>query len=112
MVALLAVITGLVAFNPPAGIVPLTIFSGSLYAACFFPTLILGLHWSRGNGTAVLASFSAGVLTLGAWLALGLDDIVHEVFPAVALSLIAFVVLAVVKPANGDARVVKHFGAA
>lgn len=109
MVAMLAVITGLLAFDPPAGIVPLTIFSGSIYVACFFPALILGLHWSRGNGAAVVASFCVGVVTLALWLLLGLDAYVHEVFPATAFSLTVFVVLACTLPANGDPRVARHF---
>lgn len=112
MVALLAVATGIVAFNPPAGIVPLTIFSGSLYAACFFPALMLGLHWSRGNGAAVVASFVTGVSTLVLWLLFELDDYVHEVFPAIGLSLIVFVSVALAMPANADARVVRHFNRA
>ena len=60
-VALFALITAIISLDPPAGIVELTAFSGSLYGACFFPTLILGLHWRRGNGSAVIASFLFGV---------------------------------------------------
>ena len=44
-----AVLAALVALRPPGGIMDLTIFSGSLYAVCFLPTILLGLHWRRGN---------------------------------------------------------------
>lgn len=93
-VALSALITTLIALNPPGGVVTLTSFSGSLYAACFFPAVIFGLFWRRGNGVAVIASILAGFLTLVAWRPLGLIPAIHEVFPAFALSTAAYVLVA------------------
>ncbi|WP_419858575.1 sodium:solute symporter family protein [Candidatus Palauibacter irciniicola] len=49
-VALFAIITAWLALNPPGSIVTLTAFSGGLYAACFFPAVVLGLLWRRGTG--------------------------------------------------------------
>ena len=92
-VVLFALITALVALDPPGGIVTLTAFSGSLYAACFFPCILLGLHWSRGNGAAVVTSFVLGVTTLLFWEYLPFAASVHEVFPALLLSLLAYVLL-------------------
>ncbi|MEE8043366.1 MAG: hypothetical protein V3T15_11275 [Pseudomonadales bacterium] len=57
----------------------------------------------------MVTSFVTGVLTLGLWLLFDLDEHVHEIFPATALSLMAFVILALAKPANGDVRVTRHF---
>ena len=88
-----AVTSALVALNPPGGIVELTIFSGSLFAVCFVPTVLLGLHWRRGNEAAALAAFGIGISVLLAWLAAGFDDAVHEVFPALACSTIAYVAI-------------------
>jgi len=85
-----ALITALIAFNPPGGIVALTAFSGSLYAACFFPSIIFGLYWRGGNGKAVIASFVIGVGTLLLWPRLPFGGTLHEVFPAVLLSTLAF----------------------
>jgi SSS family transporter len=93
-VAVFAAITGLIALNPPGGIVALTAFSGSLYTACFFPALILGLYWKKGNGAAVLASFAAGVLTLALWRYVPAMSNVHAVFPAVLFSTGAYAVIA------------------
>ena len=92
-VGLFACITALIALNPPGGIVTLTAFSGSLYAACFFPAIVLGLHWSRGNGTAVVTSFLLGIATLFVWDYLPFSAGVHAVFPALLLSLSAYVIL-------------------
>ena len=61
------------AIDPPGGIVELTSFSGALYAACFLPSLALGLTWRRGNGKAALWSFAAGGGTLGLWMLLDIQ---------------------------------------
>ena len=87
-------ITALIALDPPGGIVRLTVISGNLYAAAFFPAILLGLHWRRGSGPAVLASYAAGIGTLLVWPLTDWSTRIHEVFPAVTASLIAFVVVA------------------
>jgi len=89
-VALFAAITALISLRPIAGIVELTAFSGSLYGACFFPAIIFGLHWKQGSGAAVMASFVVGIVTLLAWDYVPGSEILHEVFPAMVLSTLAF----------------------
>jgi Na+/pantothenate symporter len=97
-VVLFAVITALLAVRPPGSIVTLTAFSGSLYAACFFPAVVLGLFWRRGTGAAVMASFVVGVAVLLLWDGSPLGDLVHEVFPAMALSILVYVALSLRSP--------------
>ena len=89
-VAIFAFITAVISLDPPGEIVELTAFSGSLYGACFFPAIIFGLHWRRGSGTAVLASFVVGIGVLLGWDAIPGSQILHEVFPAMILSTLAF----------------------
>lgn len=104
-VVLFAIITALIALNPPAGIVLLTSFSGSMYAACFIPAIILGLYWTRGNGTAVLVSFVVGLVTLVAWP----GQVVHPMFPAAFLSVVSYVGVALYTRPNQAAEVRKLF---
>ncbi|MDE0422114.1 MAG: sodium:solute symporter family protein [Gammaproteobacteria bacterium] len=92
-VAAFAVVAAVVALNPPGGIVEITIFSGSLFAVCFVPTILLGLHWHRGNEAAALAAFGVGIAVLLGWLLAGLGDFVHEVFPALVASTGAYVAI-------------------
>ncbi|MCY3837930.1 MAG: sodium/solute symporter [Gammaproteobacteria bacterium] len=92
-VAGFAVVAAIVALNPPGGIVEITIFSGSLFAVCFVPTILLGLHWRRGNAAAALTAFGVGIAVLLGWLLAGLGDIVHEVFPALFASTVGYVVV-------------------
>ena len=89
-VGIFALITALISLRPLAGIVELTAFSGSLYGACFFPAIVFGLHWRRGSGTAVIASFVVGILVLLAWDFVPGSQILHKIFPAMALSTGAF----------------------
>lgn len=92
-VVALALISALVALEPPGDILQITIFSGSLYAACFFPAVVLGLYWSKGHALAVMASMFTGTLTLVSWLGFNLSAIVHEVFPALTVSTLVYVLL-------------------
>ncbi len=86
----LAVVAALLAFKPPGDIVEITIFSGSLYAVCFLPAVLLGLHLQRGTATAVLASMGVGVLTLIGWMISGLRESLHEVFPGLVASVAVY----------------------
>ena len=95
-----AIVAALLALNPPGGIVEITVFSGSLYAVCFFPAIVIGLHWRRGSARAVLASIAVGIPVLLIWIVTGLDDHVHEVFPALAASCLTYVLVALMSPAT------------
>ena len=104
-VALFAFITAIISLQSISGIVELTAFSGSLYGACFFPAIVFGLHWRRGNGAAVITSFAVGVVTLLAWPYVPGSDILHEVFPAMMLSTAAYWGVSILTPDGADARV-------
>ena len=99
----LCVLTAMLAWRPPGGIVELTIWSGSLYAACFLPTLLGGLFLARGDGTTALVAMVGGVVVLLGWPFTPGEAVVHEVFPALATSSGLFVLLAAVRPSpQGD----------
>lgn len=108
-VALFAVITALIAFNPPGGIVAMTAFSGSLYAACFMPAIVLGLYWRRGNGKAVVASYAAGLACLFFWKHVPLSSVIHQVFAAVFLSIITYLIVALSTTPNDSENVRRLF---
>jgi Na+/proline symporter len=104
-VALFALITALISLRELEGIVELTAFSGSLYGACFFPAIVFGLHWNRGSGAAVLASFAVGIVVLLGWERVPGSEILHEVFPAMVLSTIAFWGVSVLTEDGADEHV-------
>jgi len=90
-VVVFAVVAAAMALNPPGDIVEITIFSGSLYAVCFFPAVVFGLYSQRGTTPAVIASMVVGVCVLLVWLGLGYRQSLHEVFPGLACSIAAYV---------------------
>ena len=107
-----AALAALIALKPPGDIVEITIFSGSLYAVCFAPAVLFGLHWRRGSAAAALAGGAVGITVLLAWLALGWQDRLHEVFPALAASTLVYVALACWTRPVDDVRVSGFFAAA
>ena len=92
-----AAVAAVLAFKPPADIVEITIFSGSLYAVCFLPAVVLGLHWHRGDDYAVIASMLSGTLVLVLWMLSGLRGNLHEVFPALIFSVSIYIVISLIR---------------
>ena len=101
-VVFFAAVTAVISLDPPGGIVALTAFSGSLYGACFVPAVVLGLHWRRGSGAAVLASFISGIAVLLLWDRLPGSQVVHEVFPAVVCSTLVYIAVSLVTPVTSE----------
>ena len=93
-VVVFAAIAAGMALNPPGDIVTVTIFSGSLYAVCFFPAVVFGLYSSRGSANAVLWSMAVGVSLLIFWILWGWNQYLHEVFPALMASCVTYWVVA------------------
>jgi len=99
----LAAISALIALRPPGDIVTITIFSGSLYAACLLPALMFSLHWTRGHPAAVLGSMMAGLTALVVWLGTGMNSLLHEVFAGLFVSTGVFVAMSIWWPGAGSA---------
>jgi SSS family transporter len=90
IVLFLAMISAGFALDPPGDILAITIFSGSLYAACFLPAVVCGLYWAKGSAAGVLASMAVGIIMLFVWITSGMSSFLHEVFPALAISLLVY----------------------
>ncbi len=92
-VVVLSLVSMLLALNPFGDIVSITAFSGSLYAACFLPTLVGGLYWKRGSAAGALACVVTGTVTVIAWHFLRRAGWAewHEVYVGLLVSLATFV---------------------
>jgi SSS family transporter len=108
-VALFAAITAVLALEPPGGIVSLTVLSGSLYGACFFPAVLLGLYWRKGTGAAAVASLAAGAAALILWRESSLSSVIHEVFPALLTSTLVYVLVSLRSAPYDDETVAALF---
>jgi sodium/proline symporter len=92
----------IVALNPFADIVEITAFSGSLYAACFLSTMVLGLYWNRPGAPAAIAAMVTGGLSVIAWWLAkraGWTDL-HEVYIGLVVSTVVYVAAAMIGPAR------------
>ncbi len=110
-VALFALVTAIIALKPPAGIVSLTALSGAVFGACFGPTLLLGLYWRKGNGTAAIASFLTGLAVLALWGFFPWTGGIHPVFPGVFSSFLVYWAVATRMTAYRNRAVDKLFEA-
>ena len=104
-----AVLAAAFALNPFGDIVEITTFSGSLYAVCFVPAILIGLHWRRGNASAVLWSFGSGIGCILLWRTIGLSAVLHEVIPALLVSTAVYVGLASATNQTSDEAVETFF---
>ena len=95
----------LLALNPFAGIVEITALSGSLYAACFLPTLVVGMYWKQGTAHGALACILVGSVTVIGWYCAkgaGWTNS-HEVYIGVGVAVAAYVgVSMLTSPAGRD----------
>lgn len=104
-----AAFAALFALKPFGDIVEITILSGSLYAVCFLPAIMVGLHWVRGNAISVIASYVCGVATILLWRNLGLSTSLHEVLPALAISMAVYLLVACTTPQVSTSDVNEFF---
>ena len=100
-VFLLSAVAAVLSLILDQGITEMSSFSGSLYAACFLPSLIVGLFWKRLGRTAALLALVTGFATTLGWFILkqagGLGELrkVHEVYVGVACSHVVAVTITV-----------------
>jgi SSS family transporter len=96
-VFVLSAVAASLALMRTRGIVELSSLSGSLYAVCFLPALIVGLFWQGGTRTAATCSLISGFVTAAAWF--GLKKVVlggsvawlHEIYVGLLVSMPVFI---------------------
>ena len=81
---------------PPAGVVELSAFAGSVYVASFLPTIFGGLYFRWGTDLGSVASMVTGILVNVIWrfgVRPNYESMadVHEVFPAFIASFVVYV---------------------
>ena len=96
-VVVFAAVTALVALRPPGDILSLTIFSGTLYAACFAAPFFAALFRWRGSSVAALGAMLIGGMVVVSWSTLTVEfsilSSIHPVFASVAASFAAYAAL-------------------
>ena len=105
-VLILAAVAASLALLRLRGIVEMSSFSGSIYAACFLPALVVGLFWKRGTRTAAIASLLIGLTVTVGWFyakklaAFSSLASIHEVFVGTGISLGTYVLVSLIGSAE------------
>jgi Na+/proline symporter len=88
------------ALNEQLDIVSVTAFSGSLYGACFLPSLVVGLYWHRRSARAAASSIILGSIVVIAWfIARKLGWVSwHEVYIGLIVGLAVYVGVSMFTP--------------
>jgi len=88
------------------GIIEMSAFSGSIYAACFLPSLIVGLFWRRPTRLAAEVSMAVAVLVTPTWFIAkrSLAPWLHELYVSVAISMSLFIGITLFATANRLSR--------
>jgi len=84
-------------------IITITSFSGALYAACFFPALVVGLFWWRATARGAMASLLCGSVAAVGWFVArqaGLAS-THEVYVGLAVALAVYLVSGLISASPG-----------
>ncbi|MCA0987119.1 sodium:solute symporter family protein [Guptibacillus algicola] len=101
------IVAGLVALNPPGVITQIVAWAFALASGTFFPALILGVWWKRGNAPGVIAGMIVGLLVtltyiflakFGGITVFGIIDTGAGVFGAAAAFLTNILVSLSTKP--------------
>ena len=97
----------LLALNPFAGVVEITALSGSIYAACFLPSIVMGLYWKGGNASGSLACITVGSVTVIGWYIAQKDNWTnwHEVYIGLVVAMLAYVGVSVLTSTAGSDEV-------
>lgn len=100
-VVMLSGTAALLAWWLDRGIVEMSSFSGSMYAACFLPTLVVSLFWRGATVSGAFAGLILGFLVTLGWFFLkteiagGQYKTWHEVYVGIASAMLVFVVVSV-----------------
>jgi sodium/proline symporter len=95
----IALIAGIVAFDPQSSVLGLVSYAWAGFGAAFGPVVLLSLFWQGYSRNGAIASILAGAITVVVWKQLsgGIFDL-YEILPGFALALIFGVVFSRISP--------------
>jgi SSS family solute:Na+ symporter len=105
-VVLVGLVAAAIASDEDSQVLGLVSNAWAGFGAAFGPLIILSLMWPRTNGAGAIAGMVVGAVTVGAWIALGLNSEfmggpgVYEIIPGF---IAAFVAIVLVSSLTADA---------
>lgn len=103
-VVVLSILAAGLSLGLESGIIEMSAFSGSIYAGCFVPALIVGLFWRRGTRSGALASVAVGLVVPSVWFWAkhAIAPNVHELYLGLIAALVTYVVVSLLTRPESD----------
>ena len=89
MVAVVAVVAGLLALDPESSILSLVSNAWAGFGAAFGPAILFSLRWKRTTREGVLAGMIVGAVVVIVWIIAGLSATLYEIVPGFIASSLA-----------------------
>ncbi|MDM5226880.1 sodium/proline symporter PutP [Cytobacillus sp. NJ13] len=107
-VLLVSVIALIISWEKNETILSLVGYAWAGFGSSFGPLIILSLYWKRMTRWGALAGMIVGASTVIIWSQAGLSDVLYEMIPGFAASLIAIIVVSLLT-AKPSAEIEKQF---
>ncbi|MBX9975582.1 sodium/proline symporter PutP [Cytobacillus firmus] len=107
-VLLVSIIALIISWEKNETILSLVGYAWAGFGSSFGPLIILSLYWKRMTRWGALAGMIVGASTVIIWSQAGLSDVLYEMIPGFAASLIAIIVVSLLT-AKPSAEIEKQF---
>ena len=102
-VAIVALIAGLLAWNPNSSILQLVAFAWAGFGSAFGPTVLLSLYWRKLTTQGALASMITGAVVAFAWGQSPMKFVLYEMVPGFFSALLVAILVSLVTYKKNDA---------
>ncbi|WYP28585.1 sodium/proline symporter PutP [Alkalihalobacillus sp. FSL W8-0930] len=97
-----------IAWVQPDTILDMVAYAWAGFGASFGPVVLLSLFWRRMNTWGALTGMISGAVTVVLWSEFGLGDVLYEIIPGFAVSVLMIYVVSLITAAPSS-KVVKQF---
>ncbi|MEN0645068.1 sodium/proline symporter PutP [Alkalicoccobacillus gibsonii] len=105
------IVTGLslsIAWIQPESILEMVAYAWAGFGASFGPVVLLSLFWRRMNTWGALTGMISGAVTVVLWKELGLGEVLYEIIPGFAVSVLMIYVVSLLT-ASPTPKVLEQF---
>ncbi|MGM7636692.1 sodium/proline symporter PutP [Bacillus sp. Hm123] len=101
-VLLVSIVALTLSWEKSTTILDLVGYAWAGFGSAFGPMIILSLYWKRMTKWGALAGMIVGAVTVIAWSQIGLSDMLYEMIPGFAASLLSIIIVSLVtaKPSS------------
>lgn len=95
-VAIVALVAGVLAWDPNSSILQLVAFAWAGFGSAFGPTVLLSLYWRKLTTQGALASMITGAVVAFAWGQSPMTSVLYEMVPGFASAMLVAIIVSLV----------------